>query len=276
MRDNKALFVLALVAVLWSSGGLAIKLVEAHPLAIAGLRSALALLTLLAITRFRPGLTWSRTQILGGVCYMILLVTGVTATRLTTAANAILLAYTAPVYVALIAPRLLGEPTRRADWIMIAVVLGGMTLFFMDRLSAGGFWGNVLAVGTGAGYAGFTLCMRAQKDASPLGTACLGHGFSAILGLPFLLAAPWPDAASWAGFLYLGVIQQGVSLALYSWSIRRLNALTAIIVMTLEPILNPVWVAIGVGETPGPFALAGGIVVLTAVTVRGLRSARGA
>jgi EamA-like transporter family. len=126
MRDDKALFVLALVAVLWSSGGLAIKLVEAHPLAIAGLRSALALLTLLAITRFRPGLTWSRTQILGGVCYMILLVTGVTATRLTTAANAILLAYTAPVYVALIAPRLLGEPTRRADWIMIAAVLGGM------------------------------------------------------------------------------------------------------------------------------------------------------
>ncbi len=273
-RDRAALLALALTALVWSSGGLAIKLVDAPAMAIAGARSALAALTLLVLARGRPGLTFSRAQVLGAAAYACMLVTNVAATRLTTAANAILLAYSAPLWVALAAPRLLGEPTRPGDWGFVAAVCAGMVLFFLDRLSPGGLWGNVLACGTGLAYAGFTLAMRAEKDASPLATAFLGHVLTALCGLPWIVAAPLPGPGSLLGLLYLGVAQQGLSLALYAWAIRRARALTAILVMTLEPVLNPLWVALGLGEIPGPWALAGGAVVLAAVTLRGLRAGR--
>jgi drug/metabolite transporter (DMT)-like permease len=274
VRENaRAAVLLALTAFLWSSGGLAIKLVDLHPMALTGVRSALSALTLAVLFRGRLGVSLTPAGLGGAAAYAAMLVSNVAATKLTSAANAILLAYTAPVYVALLAPLVLGEPTRRRDGVFVAVTLAGMVLFFLDRLSAEGLWGNLTAVGTGLSYAVFTLCMRAQKSASPVGSVVLGHGLTALAGLPFL-AHGMPGAAGWIGLAYLGIIQQGVSLALYVWAIRRLGALEAILLMTLEPILNPVWVALGVGELPGPWALAGGGVVLAAVTLRGLVAAR--
>lgn len=271
---TRALLLLAATALLWSSGGLAIKLVDLPPMAITGVRSALSALTLALLFRgrlsFRPG----PALVIAALGYAGLLSLNVLATKLTTAANAILLAYTAPVYVALLAPRLLGEKTRPADWLFIGAVLAGMGLFFLDRLSVEGLWGNLAAVGSGLCYAAFTLAMRAQKDASPVESVLLGHVLTACIGLPFLFQA-LPDARGWLGLAYLGVIQQGVSLALYVWCIKRLGALEAILVMTLEPILNPVWVALGVGELPGLWACLGGAVVVGAVTLRGLAGDRG-
>ena len=123
---TRATLLLAATALLWSSGGLAIKLVDLPPMAITGVRSALSALTLACIFRgelnFRP----SPARVLAAVCYCGLLSLNVLATKLTTSANAILLAYTAPVYVALLAPRLLGEKTRPSDWVFVAAVLCGM------------------------------------------------------------------------------------------------------------------------------------------------------
>ena len=273
IRENtRATLLLAFTALLWSSGGLAIKLVDLHPLAITGVRSALSALTLALLFRGELRLRATPAQWGAALCYAGLLLTNVVATKLTTSANAILLAYTAPVYVALLAPRLLGERTRASDWLLVLAVLSGMVLFFLDKLSPSGLWGNLIAVGTGLCYAAFTLCMRAQKDASPVQSVVLGHILTATLGLPFL-ALGLPDASGWLGLAYLGIIQQGVSLALYVWCIKRLGALEAILIMTLEPILNPVWVALGVGELPGPWSLLGGAVVLTAVTLRSVFTA---
>lgn len=272
----RASLLLAATALIWSSGGLAIKLADLHPMAITGARSALSALTLALIFRGRlslgPG-TFTPARVCAAASYALLLITNVAATKLTTAANAILLAYTAPVYVALLAPRLLGEKTRPADWLFIGAVLAGMVLFFVDKLSPQGLLGNLVAVGSGLCYAAFTLSMRAQKDASPVESVLWGHVITALVGLPFL-AYGLPDAAGWMGLLYLGVLQQGVSLALYVWCIKRLGALEAILIMTLEPILNPVWVALGVGELPGLWACVGGLVVLCAVTLRGVLHAR--
>ncbi len=264
---TKAMLLMAATALIWSSGGLAIKLVDGHPMAITGARSALAVLTLLLLCRGRLRFSFTPAAWGAALGYAGLLVTNVVATKLTTAANAILLAYTAPVYVALFAPCLLHERTRKSDWLFIGVTLCGMALFFLDRLSASGLWGNIVAVGTGISYAAFTLCMRAQKEASPVESVILGHALTAVCGLPFLLQG-LPDAASCLGLLYLGILQQGVSLVLYSWAIKRLAALEAILIMTLEPIFNPVWVALGYGELPGRWALAGGCVVIGAVTLR--------
>ncbi|MHC1752776.1 DMT family transporter [Humidesulfovibrio sp.] len=272
----RASLLLAATALIWSSGGLAIKLADLHPMALTGARSALSALTLALIFRGRLSIglgALTPARACAAASYALLLITNVAATKLTTAANAILLAYTAPVYVALLAPRLLGEKTRPADWLFIGTVLAGMVLFFVDRLSPQGLLGNLVAVGSGLCYAAFTLSMRAQKDASPVESVLLGHAITALVGLPFL-AYGLPDAAGWLGLLYLGVLQQGVSLALYVWCIKRLGALEAILIMTLEPILNPVWVALGVGELPGLWACAGGLVVLCAVTLRGVLHAR--
>ncbi|OIQ49640.1 EamA-like transporter family protein [Pseudodesulfovibrio hydrargyri] len=271
-EKSKAILLMAATALIWSSGGLAIKLVQWNPMAITGVRSALAAATLAMLFRGRLTFRFNRVQWAAALGYAGLLVTNVVATKLTTSANAILLAYTAPVYVALLAPWLLGERTRPSDWAFIAVTVGGMALFFLDRLSATGLWGNVVAVGTGLSYAVFTLCMRSQKDASPVESVILGHGLTALAGLPFMFTAP-PPAEAWLGLLYLGVLQQGVSLALYVWAIKRLGALEAILIMMLEPIFNPVLVAVGYGEMPGPWAVAGGVAVIGAVTLRGVLSA---
>lgn len=282
-NQARAALLLAATALIWSSGGLAIKLVELDALAITGVRSALSALTLALLFRGRVSLRPGRAGLAAAGLYAAMLVSNVAATKLTTAANAILLAYTAPVYVALLAPRLLGERTRPADWLFVGATLLGMGLFFLDRLSAQGLWGNLLAVGTGLSYAGFTLAMRAQAarpraveagdQASLVGSVLLGHLLTAAVCLPFL-ARGLPDASGWLGLVYLGVVQQGLSLALYVWCIKRLSALQAILIMTLEPILNPLWVALGLGELPGPFACAGGLLVLCAVTLRGLAAAR--
>jgi drug/metabolite transporter (DMT)-like permease len=286
MSDRtRASLLLAATALIWSSGGLAIKLVDASPMAITGVRSALSALTLAALFRGRLCFSLNPARVFAAASYAAMLVTNVAATKMTTAANAILLAYTAPVYVALLAPRLLGERTRPADWLFVGATLCGMVLFFLDRLSAEGLAGNLVAVGTGMSYAAFALSMRAQAvraqavgkdaetDSSPVESVLLGHVLTALVGLPFL-ASGMPSAEGWAGLLYLGVIQQGVSLALYVWCIKRLGALEAILIMTLEPILNPVWVALGVGELPGFWALLGGGVVLLAVTLRAMTQPR--
>jgi len=266
-EKTRATLLLAATALIWSSGGLAIKLVDLPPMAITGARSAISALTLLLFFRGRLDFTLTPARALAAASYAALLVANVVATKLTTAANAILLAYTAPVYVALLAPRLLGEKTRPADWLFIGVALSGMVLFFLDRLSPEGLLGTLVAVGSGVCYAAFTLAMRAQKNASPVESVLLGHVLTALVGLPFLLQG-LPEAGGWLGLVYLGVVQQGLSLALYVWCIKRLGALEAILVMTLEPILNPVWVALGVGELPGLWAGLGGLVVVAAVSLR--------
>lgn len=274
----RASLLLAATALIWSSGGLAIKLVDLPPMAITGVRSALSALTLALVFRKDLRFVLTPLRLCAALSYAGLLISNVAATKLTTAANAILLAYTAPVYVALLAPRLLGEKTRPADWLFIGVVLSGMLLFFLDQLSPEGLVGNMVAVGSGLCYAVFTVSMRAQamrgqKDASPVESVLLGHLLTACVGLPFLYGS-LPSAEAWAGLLYLGIFQQGVSLVLYVWCIKRLGALEAILIMTLEPILNPVWVALGVGELPGFWASLGGLAVLLAVTLRGVLQAR--
>lgn len=272
MNNTKAAILMAVTALIWSSGGLAIKLVDLSPMAITGVRSGLSALTLALLLRGKFEFTWSKAQLGAAFGYAGLLITNVVATKLTTSANAILLAHTAPVYVALLAPFFLKERTRGMDWAFIVVTLGGMVLFFLDKLSTTGMWGNIIAVGTGVSYAIFTLCMRAQKSASPVESVMLGHAITALVGIPFLMNGV-PSAEGWLGLLYLGIFQQGVSLVLYVWCIKRLGALQAILIMTLEPIFNPIWVALGYGELPGMWAMIGGCVVVGAVTLRGVMQA---
>jgi len=258
---------LALAAgVLWSLGGLLIKWVAWNPMAIAGSRSALAAAVIYAAVR-RPRLTWSRAQIGAAAAYACTVISFVAANKLTTAANAILLQYTAPVFAACLGWWLLRERADWRDWLTIVVVLGGMALFFLDRLGPGGASGNALAIFSGGSFAMLTILLRRQKDGSPVESVLLGNVLTALVGLPFALGSS-PQGSTWIGIVLLGVFQLGISYVLFAEAVKRISALDAVLVPTIEPILNPIWVMLLLGEMPGPWAVIGGVVVLGAVTLR--------
>jgi drug/metabolite transporter (DMT)-like permease len=248
-------------------GGLLIKSVAWDAPAIAGTRSAIAALTIAIWCRGRLHFTWSRWQLAGAAAYAATVMLFVWANKLTTAANAILLQYTAPVWVGLVAPHLLGERCRPRDWWVVAVTLPGMALFFVDGLSPSGLWGNLVAIASGVAFAAMTLCLRKQKDGSAIESIVLGNVLAALAGLPFI-HGPFPDARGWGCLALLGVVQLGFSYIAYAAAVRRATAMEAALVPMLEPVLNPIWVLLAMGETPGPWALAGGAVVLGAVGFR--------
>lgn len=272
MNDDhraRAVLLLFVCATLWSMGGLLLKVVDWHPLAVAGGRGLIAGVFLLVWVR-RPKFTWSGTQIAAAIAYAGCTVLFAVANKFTTAANAIFLQYTAPIYIALLAFWIVGERATRADWISIAVVLGGMALFFMEELTFAGMFGNVIAIGSGVAFAVMVLLLRKQKAGSPIESIILGNLIAGAIGLPFMLTSPPPDAAGFGALFALGIFQLGVPYLLYAYSIKRVTALEAVLIPVVEPVLNPVWVLFFLGERPGPLALLGGAIVLGAVVVRAL------
>ncbi|MCL1916433.1 MAG: DMT family transporter [Desulfovibrionaceae bacterium] len=263
----KSLLLLALTATLWSSSGLIIKSVDWTPLGIASLRSFFAFFTLLVLNRkhLTPRLP-SRPQLAGAVCLVLISISFVTSTKLTTAANAILLQYSAPVWVALAAPLLLREKTRAGDWLFIAMTFCGMGLFFMDALSMEGMTGNLVAIFSGLSYAGLSMALRREPDGEKGLSMLYGNLILAALGLA-VWRAPWPPVEDLLLLALAGVFQFGLPYYLFSLASRGATALEMVLITALEPILNPIWVFIGVGERPGPYALLGGAVVLGSVTL---------
>ncbi|MGE5632120.1 MAG: DMT family transporter [Caulobacteraceae bacterium] len=262
----KSIALLALVAVLWSLGGLFIKLIQWNAVAIAGVRSVIASLVILAVIK-KPNLKWDKFKFAGAVAYAGTVILFVIANKLTTAATAILLQYTAPVYVALFGAWFLKEKTSLLDWASIFLVLGGMVLFFIDKMSTGGLIGNICAILSGFSFACLVLLLRKQKDESPLESVFWGNVLTALIGLPFMFSS-MPDLKGWGGLLILGIFQLGLAYILYTVAIKNVTALEAILIPVLEPILNPVWVFIFMGEMPGPWALVGGFIVLVSITGR--------
>lgn len=270
---TRAIGQLLLAALFWSLGGLLIKSADWPPLAVAGGRGLVAAV-FLALTNRGLRFTFSPIQLTAACAYAGCTVLFVASTKLTTAANAILLQYTAPIWIALLGAWFLGEKTTRTDWLTILVVLGGMALFFADGLAFGGALGNLLGVLSGVCFAAMTLALRKQKDGSPVESIILGNGLAFLLGLPFMIGVPAPSPTGIAAIVALGVVQLGFSYWLYARAIRHVTALEAVIIPIVEPILNPVWVFLVSGEKPSRWALLGGLIVISAVTARALNSIR--
>jgi drug/metabolite transporter (DMT)-like permease len=208
--------------------------------------------------------------------YALCVILFVVATKMTTAANAILLQFTAPIYVALLAPVLLKEPTSRLDWAAIVVVMSGIGLFFMDRLTVENILGNMAGLASGLFYALTLLSFRLQRGNKPYFSVIQGNFLAALLCLPWMLLT-LPAAGDIPGLLMLGIFQLAFGYYLYSWAAQYVGAVTAILVTVIEPLLNPMWTYLAVGELPGRYSIYGGVIVLGAVIARGLlilRSAR--
>jgi drug/metabolite transporter (DMT)-like permease len=259
---------LLLAALCWSLGGVLIKSIDWPPMAIAAGRSAVAIPIMLLCVG-RPRFSFSPAQIGGAIAYALTVALFVFATRMTTAANAIFLQYTAPIYVAIIGRWYLGERALRIDWLVIAVALVGIALFFFDRLTVAGFWGNIVALGSGITFALLVLFLRKEKAGSPVASIILGNLIVALAGIPFMLGEPLDVSSRWR-LLLLGAVQLGLPYVLYGVAIKHVTALEATLIPLIEPVLNPLWVMLALGERPGPWAIFGGTLVLAAVLARGL------
>jgi drug/metabolite transporter (DMT)-like permease len=266
---SRAVMQLVAASLCWSLAGVLIKFVATDwpGLAVAGGRGIIAAAFLLATNR---GLRFhfSRDQSIGALGYAACTITFCLATTLTSAANAILLQYTAPIWVALLGAWFLGERATRADWLTIVVSLGGMALFFKDSLTLGHLKGDILAVVSGVCFAGMTMALRKQKDGSPVESIILGNFIAFAVGLPWIVTSPLLPASGWAALIALGLVQLGMSYWLYARAIKQVTALEAVLIPVIEPILNPIWVLLFMHEKPTGWAVVGGAVVLAAVTFR--------
>ncbi|MFM8321773.1 MAG: DMT family transporter [Chloroflexota bacterium] len=270
---RRAILFLVVAAVLWSTSGLVIKQLSWQPLAVLAGRSIFSGLVFLVYLRRFP---WrpNRWQLIAAGSYILTQFLYISALKLTTAANAIFLQYSAPVYIVLLGYWLLREKPTRADWVAMGVVFAGLGLFFGDNLSLDNLTGVLLALLSGVFLGLMTVALRAQKDGAPAESFLVANAFSAVFGFYFVWQEPW-TASAWAGLAYLGIFQVGLSFVLYSIAIRVIPALEATLIGTLEPVLNPVWVFLFVGERPGPLAVAGGLVVLAGIVLSALAGLRG-
>ena len=277
MNDSvhkKSVGLLLLAALCWSLGGVLLKSVNWPPLAVAGGRGLVAAIFLLLVCARTLRFTWSPLQLGAAVAYAGCTVLFAAANKLTTAANAILLQYTAPVWVALFGAWLLGERATRADWLTILAAFMGMGVFLYDGLRLHDLAGIIVAIASGVCFGAMILLLRKQKDGSPIESIILGNVLGFLIGLPAMWSAPPLTGGGLVALLLLGVVQLGIAYLFYARALKHVTALEAVLIPVVEPILNPVWVLIFVGERPGKLALYGGIIVLTAVTLRAVSSIR--
>lgn len=263
---SKARYQMMVAAFLWSLGGVLIKLVNWNPLAIAGMRSLIAAVVIFLFLK-KPVFTWSKAQVGAALAYASVMICFVTSTHLTTAANAALLQFTSPIYIGLFSYFVLREKVSRVDWVAIILVMVGMGLFFLDDLSFSHFWGNVIGVFTGISFAVMVLLLRKQKDASPMESVLLGNVLAGVITLPFMFHS-MPSVHSWIGLLLLGTVQLGLAYVLYATAVKHLSAIESALIPVIEPLFNPLWVLLFVGEVPGIWTLTGGILVVIGVTGR--------
>jgi drug/metabolite transporter (DMT)-like permease len=253
-------------------GGILIKSIEWTPIAIGGSRSLIAVIV---IGLVMPGLfrkiSWSTLP--GAVAYAGTVILFVVATKLTSAANAIFLQYTAPVYIAIISPWILHERTKAADWLLIFIAICGVALFFLDQLSLQGIWGVIAALASGMSFAWLTVLMRRERSESPETILLLGNLLTLLFALPWMFpVANIERNGIW--ILILGVLQLAIPYLLYSRAIKHIRALDAAIISIIEPILNPIWVMLIRGEHASFWSIIGGAIVLTTSLARSILASR--
>ncbi len=256
-------------ALLWSIGGIFIKLVPWNPLAIAGLRGVIGGLVMLAyllIRGIKPVFNKDTIKIalaLAGVC-----TTFVAANKLTTAANAIVIQYCAPVYVLLYIAFVQKKKLRPLDIAVVPITILGVSLCFIGQMGKGHLIGDSIAVISGVFFAAMFIFSEGVSDQTRASGIMQGQFLTAIIGLPVLFAtrpAFTPQAIS--GILVLGIFQIGIAYVLYSIAIKRAPLLTCSLLAVLEPLLNPVWVFLFAGENPGVWSLVGGVIVVFIITL---------
>ena len=267
MSHKKAIAITCFVALMWSLAGFNIKMIEWSPYAIAAGRSLVAVI-LLAPMVLRKGFQKIDRYVIGGaICYAAFNYCFITSTTLTSSAIAIMMQYTAPIYVALLSWLFLRERVGWADIISVGFVFLGMIFFFLDSNSGGSLKGNIVSIFNGITFAGISIFLRLQKDGNPALSMYLGNVISAVAGLPIMWNAGMPDTISLL-FLLLAGLLVAVSYTLYAKASTGLSALETVLIPISDPVMNPVWVFLFLDERPGALTIVGAAVILVSVTIR--------
>jgi len=259
-----------IASVCWSFGGVFIKFIPWGAMTIIGLRALFAAMVFIVFRKsFKPEFTPG--NIMAAICLSSTTVMYVFANKLTTAAAAILLQFTAPVFIILIYLVFYKKKPSPSAVIAVTLTLLGMLLFFADNLDPGGFWGNIMALVSGLSMAGVYVCNK-RPDTNPENALYLGFLINTCIGMPFAIFDVSSDYIAWGACILLGIVQVGLAYIFFSKAIKRISALLACLISTVEPILNPSWVVLAglVGilpetEIPGMFALIGGAVIIATV-----------
>jgi len=261
--------VLAVVlgATIWSTGGLCIKLLPFDPFTILFYRSVFAASTFLVVFR-RKALTLTPVVVAVGLEYAGLATCFVVATKITTAANAVLLQYTAPIYVFLLEPILFKFKLSKLNIVTVVVCFVGMLLFFAEDIGGGSVKGNLISLASGVLLAAMMLTQRYNKPENYDAGLFWGNIFIALICAPWALRSAPPTLEHWMLFFILGVIQIGLGYMLFNYGLKRTLAIESILLAMMEPILNPVWVFLGYHEQPGLWTIVGGLVILGMLAVQ--------
>src|ERR1041385_8974527 len=258
-------------AILWSTGGLFIKATHLSAFALSFGHSFFAVIVIAFATR-REGFGINRISAITSILYAALLILFVVATKLTTAANAIFLQYTAPVYVLILEPLFYKEKFRGRDFVTVAACLAGMSLFFIGKLRPQDVSGNLFALASGVCFALFFLLLRHAKarQVNRAASAIYGNLIVVLLCAPAFFTAMQNGigAADFARIAYLGIVQIGFAYLLFTLAMARgVRSLDAGIIGYVEPVLNPIWVFLFLGERPSGWAIIGGAIIIASVMV---------
>ncbi|MEA4938215.1 MAG: EamA family transporter [Christensenella sp.] len=270
MREStKGTIAMIVTALLWSMGGIFIKMIPWNPLAIAGLRGLIGggvMYVYLRIRKIKPVINKDTIKIalsLAGVC-----TTFVAANKLTTAANAIVIQYCAPVYVLLYIAFVQKKKLRPLDIAVVPITILGVSLCFVGQMGNGHLAGDIVAVVSGFFFAAMFIFSEGVPDQTRASGIMQGQFLTALIGIPVLIATrPAFTLQAVGGILILGIFQIGIAYVLYSIAIRSAPLLTCSLLAVLEPLLNPVWVFLFAGENPGIWSLVGGVIVVVVITL---------
>lgn len=266
-EHNKGILAVFLTAILWSSGGLFIKLISLNSMQLSFFRCLIAAIVFAILFR-KKILKVNLLALINSFAYAAVLILFVIATKTTTAANAIFLQSTAPIYVLIFEPVLTKTKWERINIITIAVCFIGMILFFMGDLTPGDIKGNIAALLAGIAFATFFLGMKKNDPKYGESSIFYGNVVVALFCIPFILDMKPISTQDLAMVSFLGVFQIAFAYALFSYGLKRIKAVEASIISMFEPVLNPIWVFIGYGEIPSFYAIIGGIIIITAITTR--------
>jgi len=269
-RDRSGPVFIVLASICWSFGGLFIKFIPWSAMSIVGLRAILAA-GVFIIYRRSFKIEFTVGNVMTAICLSSTTVMYVFANKLTTAAAAILLQFTAPIFIILIYLIFYKKKPTISAVVAVLLTLIGMMMFFADNLESGAFWGNIMALVSGLSMAGVYVCNK-RSDTNPENALFLGFLINSCIGMPFAIAEVTADLYAWVAVIILGVVQVGLAYVFFSKGIKKIPALLACLISTIEPILNPVWVMLAglwgilpVLEIPGRFAVVGGMIIIFTV-----------
>ena len=268
-KENLAIIEMLICATLWSIAGIFMKLLPWNGFAVAGLRSLIAGLTIAAYILIRgKRIIINRRTLVTGVFTACVYTCFAVANKLTTAANAIVLQFTSPVFIVIFSALILKKRIRRSDALVVSFTLLGIALFFFDQLRPGYILGNFVAIAAGMFMAGMFMAVGELEGEQRFSGILIGQTLTFLVGLPFVIATrPEFTAVTTLSILILGVFQLGISYILYVESSKYCPPLACCLLGAAEPLLNPVWVLIFDGERPGVFALIGGVIVVVSITI---------